>query len=89
MAHQAADQVIEEEIVKLYYDYALGAGNGALVEGRSVSSFALKPDWRSRSMPPRDKYGTSASDIELGLVTASTDRGLSGVNEMYVSPTSG
>ena len=68
MAHPATDQVTEEEIVKLYYDYALGAGNGALPKGRSVSSFAFEPDWRGRPWPPRDKYGESATDAELGLV---------------------
>ncbi|MEX0282648.1 MAG: glutathione S-transferase family protein [Arenibacterium sp.] len=68
MAHEATDQVSEEEVVKLYYDYALGAGNGALVEGRSVSSFAFQPEWQSRPMPPRDKYETSATDADLGLV---------------------
>lgn len=68
MAHPAAQQVSKEEIVKLYYDYALGAGNGALVEGRSVSSFAFLPHWRERPWPPRDKYAGSASDAALGLV---------------------
>ena len=67
MAHPATQQVTKEEIVKLYYDYALGAGNGALPEGRSVSSFAFTPEWQSRPWPPRDKYGPSASDAELGL----------------------
>lgn len=68
MAHPATGQVSEEEIVKLYYDYAMGAGNGALVEGRSVSSFVFEPDWRDRPWPPRDKYAGSASDEALGLV---------------------
>ena len=58
----------QEEIVKLYYDYAVGAGNGALPEGRRVSSFTFDPDWRSRPMPPRDKYDRIASDAELGLL---------------------
>lgn len=70
MAHPATDQVTEEEIVKLYYDYALGAGNGALVEGRSLSSFVFEPDWKSRPWPPRDKYAGTASDEALGLVAA-------------------
>lgn len=69
LAHPAAAQVSEEEIVKLYYDYALGAGNGALVEGRKVSSFAFEPDWRDRPWPPRTKYQGTASDRALGLVT--------------------
>ena len=68
MAHQATDQTSKEEIVKLYYDYALGAGNGALVNGRTVSSFAFQPDWKARPMPPREKYEVSASDLDLGLV---------------------
>ncbi|MFC6636986.1 glutathione S-transferase family protein [Sulfitobacter sp. JBTF-M27] len=68
MAHPATKQVTEEEIVKLYYDYALGAGNGALPDGRSVSSFAFEPPWQSRPMPPREKYAATATDKELGLV---------------------
>lgn len=66
--HPAAQQVCHDEIVKLYYDYAVGAGNGALPEGRSVSSFTFSPGWRDRPMPPRDKYDRIASDAELGLV---------------------
>lgn len=68
MAHEATDQVSEEEIVKLYYDYALGVGNGALVSGRKVSSFVFEPRWQNRPMPPRNKYAPSASDKDLGLV---------------------
>jgi glutathione S-transferase len=67
MTHPATDQVTEEEIVKLYYDYALGAGNGALVDGRSVSSFAFTPHWQDRPWPPRDKYAGTTSDKTLGL----------------------
>lgn len=67
LSHEAAQQVSKEEIVKLYYDYALGAGNGKLVDGRSVSSFAFDPDWRARPWPPRDKYAGTASDRDLGL----------------------
>ena len=70
LAHPAAQQVSREEIVKLYYDYALGAGNGALPEDRNVSSFAFEPAWPDRPWPPRDKYLTHASDAELGLVAA-------------------
>ncbi len=69
MAHPSTGQVTEEEIVKLYYDYALGTGNGALPKGRSVSSFVFEPSWQSRPMPPKDKYAGSATDRELGLVT--------------------
>lgn len=68
LAHPAAQQVSFDEIIKLYYDYALGAGNGALPEGRKVSSFAFEPDWRTRPMPPSDKYGPPASDTDLGLL---------------------
>jgi glutathione S-transferase len=68
LSHPAAQQVSREEIVKLYYDYALGAGNGALLPGRSRSSFVFEPHWRERPWPPADKYGHKASDAELGLV---------------------
>lgn len=67
LSHPAAQQVTKEEIVKLYYDYAKGAGNGALLPGRGRSSFAFEPDWRARPWPPRDKYAQSATDEELGL----------------------
>lgn len=67
MIHPAAQQVTREKIIKLYYDYAKGAGNGTLLPGRQRSSFVFEPDWRSRPWPPRDKYGHSASDSELGL----------------------
>lgn len=69
LAHPAAQQVTREEIVKLYYDYAKGAGNGALVAGRTRSSFVFEPHWSKRPWPPRDKYGVSASDEELGLLS--------------------
>jgi glutathione S-transferase len=68
LAHPAARQVSREEIVKLYYDYALGAGNGALLPGRTRSSFVFEPDWPHRPWPPDAKYGPSASDAELGLL---------------------
>jgi glutathione S-transferase len=67
LAHPAAQQVTKEEIVKLYYDYAMGAGNGALLPGRSKSSFVFEPRWQDRPWPPRRKYVASASDTELGL----------------------
>jgi glutathione S-transferase len=67
IAHPAARQVTREEIVKLYYDYAKGAGNGALLPGRLRSSFVFEPDWRQRPWPPRNKYEHSATDAELGL----------------------
>jgi glutathione S-transferase len=67
VAHPAAQQVTKEQVVKLYYDYAQGAGNGALLPGRLQSSFAFEPDWRARPWPPKNKYQHSASDEELGL----------------------
>ena len=67
LTHPAAQQVSREEIVKVYYDYAIGSGNGALPAGRSVSSFAFDPHWQSRPWPPRDKYDRIAADTELGL----------------------
>ena len=68
LAHPAAQQVTAEEIVKLYYDYAVGKGNGALPEGRARSSFVFDPPWQGRPMPPKDKYDRVATDAELGLV---------------------
>lgn len=65
--HPAAQQVSREEVVKSYYDYALGVGNGALPPGRRVSSFAFEPHWSKRPWPPRDKFAP-ATDAELGLV---------------------
>jgi glutathione S-transferase len=67
LTHPAAQQVTREQIVKLYYDYAKGAGNGALVPGRKRSSFVFEPDWTARPWPPKDKYLHSATDEELGL----------------------
>ena len=67
LAHPLAQQVTKEQIVKLYYDYAQGAGNGGLLPGRSHSSFVFAPDWRARPWPPARKYGPQASDRELGL----------------------
>lgn len=68
LAHPAAQQVTREEIVKVYYDYAHGAGNGGLLPGRTRSSFVFEPSWRDRPWPPRAKYGPGATDAELGLV---------------------
>lgn len=68
MAHEATGQVTHDEIVKLYFDYALGYGNGAVPEGRTRSSFVFDPDWRDRPMPPADKYTARPTDAELGLV---------------------
>lgn len=66
-AHPTAHQVQFDEVVKLYYDYAKGAHNGALLDGRTKSSFVFEPDWKQRPMPPADKYNISATDSELGL----------------------
>ena len=68
LAHPAAQQTSKEEIVKVYYDYAKGAGNGGLLPGRTRSSFGFEPHWSTRPWPPADKYGVSATDAELGLV---------------------
>jgi len=70
LAHPAAQQVSSEEVVKAYYDYARGAGNGALPAGRARSSFVFEPHWRGRPWPPKDKYRAGATDVELGLVAA-------------------
>ena len=67
IAHPAAQQVAKDEVVKLYYDYAKGASNGALLPGRRRSSMVLEPDWRIRPWPPKNKYEHSATDAELGL----------------------
>ena len=68
MTHPATQQVCYDEIVTLYYDYAVGFGNGALPTGRDRSSFVFDPDWRERPLPPKDKYDRIASDAELGLI---------------------
>lgn len=67
LAHPAARQVTKEQIVKLYYDYAKGAGNGTLLPGRRRSSFAFAPAWQYRPMPPKDKYSHGATHEALGL----------------------
>lgn len=67
--HPAAQQVSREEVVKLYADYARGAGNGALLPGRRFSSFVFEPHWRTRPWPPRDKWGPLPDDAALGLAT--------------------
>lgn len=67
LEHPAAQQVTREEIVKLYYDYAMGAGNGALPDGRSVSSFVFDPPWENRPWPLAEKFQGSATDKRLGL----------------------
>ena len=67
IAHPAAQQVSREEVVKSYFDYALGVGNGALPPGRRISTFAFEPHWSKRPWPPRDKFAP-ATDADLGLV---------------------
>jgi len=67
LAHPAARQVSREEVVKVYYDYAQGIGNGGLPPGRTVSSFAFDPPWPSRPWPPRDKFAPT-TDASLGLL---------------------
>lgn len=68
VAHPDAQQAEREEIIKLYYDYALGVGDGGDPPGeRTRSSFVFTPHWRDRPWPPRDKYGEPASDAKLGL----------------------
>jgi glutathione S-transferase len=68
LAHPATQGRSFDEIIKLYYDYAQGAGNGRLAEGRKVSSFALTPHWSERPWPPRAKWSQAATDQQLGLV---------------------
>ena len=68
LKHPAAQQVSRDEIVKLYYDYAFNAGNGALLPGRTKSSFVFEPHWSQRPWPPMQKYGPHASDAALGLL---------------------
>jgi len=71
LAHPAAARRHSfEELMKLYYDYSQGAGNGRIPENRTVSSFTLDPNWRQRPMPPRDKWRTAATDADLGLTAA-------------------
>ena len=65
-----ANRHSHRELMTLYYDYSQGGGNGRLPQGRHISSFTLDPAWEKRPMPPRDKWGTPATDRELGLVTA-------------------
>jgi glutathione S-transferase len=72
-AHPAAQHRSHDELIKLYYDYAQGAGNGAIAAGRTVSSFALEPHWSKRPMPPQDKWGAPATDLTLGLTPAAAE----------------
>lgn len=53
--------------MSVYYDYAKGAGNGALLPGCTRSSFAFDPDWSVRPWPPQNNYDHDATEAELGL----------------------
>lgn len=53
--------------MELCYDDAKGAGNGALLPSRGRSSLVSEPHRSTRPWPPKDKYGVSATDAELGL----------------------
>ena len=68
LSHPATQARSHEQLMKLYYDYSRGVGNGRIPEGRSISSFTIDPHWSTRPMPPRDKWGHAASDAELGLL---------------------
>jgi glutathione S-transferase len=68
VAHPAVRHHGHEELMKLYYDYSRGGGNGRIPEGRTVSSFTLEPHWSKRPMPPRaSKWREGATDADLGL----------------------
>jgi len=43
----------DEDFIKLYFDYSLGYGNGAVPPGREYSSFDLKVPLAERPVPPR------------------------------------
>jgi len=68
LTHPATQGRSHEELMKLYYDYCQGYGNGAIPEGRRISSFTLDPHWSKRPMPPRDKWDITATDEDLGLL---------------------
>lgn len=58
-----------DDLVKAYYDYALGTGNARMPEGRTTSTFSLDFPLRKRPMPPADKWknATPLTDAQLGL----------------------
>lgn len=65
----ALSEVSEARVVKAYYDYAVGSGNGKLPAGRTRSSFSVEPDYDARPLPPKDKWHVAAlTDQQLGLV---------------------
>lgn len=45
----------DADYIKLYHDYALGYGNGAVPPGRERSSFDLSVPLTQRPMPPRER----------------------------------
>ena len=57
LAHPAAQQVSREEIVKLYYDYAWGAGNGALLPGRKHLQLRLRAPLAKPPLAARRQAG--------------------------------
>lgn len=65
--HPAAQHRTHDDLIKLYYDYSQGGGNGRIPEGRKTSSFTIDVAPSKRPMPPRDKWGHAATDKELGL----------------------
>jgi len=65
--HPAAQHRTHDDLIKLYYDYSQGGGNGRIPEGRRVSSFTIDVAPPARPMPPRDKWSHAATDKELGL----------------------
>jgi glutathione S-transferase len=57
----------EQKYMGSHYDYAKGAGAGALVAERAGSSFVFERRWSKRPWPLADKYGYSATDAETAL----------------------
>ncbi|UJR81361.1 hypothetical protein [Sandaracinus amylolyticus] len=49
----------DEDFIKLYYDYSLGYGNGAVPEGEEKSSFDTSVPLAARAMPKtkRERWG--------------------------------
>jgi glutathione S-transferase len=68
LAHLAAQQVTEERIVKLCYDYARGAGNGALLPGRRPVLVRVRARLGEPSLAAAGQVRSRrAPDEELGL----------------------
>jgi hypothetical protein len=74
LAHPAAQQITREESLKVHYDDAKVAGNGAPLPGRSRSSFVFEPHWRTRPWPratstqPAPTTPSSGSDLPRPLL---------------------